>query len=1005
VTFFLLLAVLAFDVAHAATLVDPLLRFRRLPTEHFVIYFHQGEEAMARRLAAIAEETWTAMQRPFAVMPPKRTHVILVDQTELANGWATPVPHDTILVTAVWPPGSDFIGDTEDWLRLVLTHEFTHIVHLDRSESWARAVRAVFGRVELAFPNLFLPQWQIEGLATYEESMLTGGGRLHAGDFGSIVDEAARSRALEPIDRVNGGLTDWPNGDGAYAYGVRFHQYLADRFGAESLAKLSEATARRVPYTASRVFERIYGQSLGSLWRDYEASLVEAAGPAEAAATGTRLTHHDYNVSGPRFDRPSCPTCPLDIVYSVLTPDGFPSLNRVALDGSPPREITRRYFGSTTAIGVDDLYFDQQEVRRNTGVYSDLYAWSRATGRVRQLTREARLLDPDLSPDDRTIAAVQDRPGQRDLVLVRLKPDTTPVRLKADTATAGAGSAVASGFSRTVGDDSSRSDVASGFSRTVTIETLIAEPETQFNAPRWSPDGRLIAAERHRLGSLSEIVVVDVAAKSVRVIAPSTLGRSVTPAWRPDGRAIVAAVAPDEQPFNLVEFPLNGGAARYLTRTTGGAKWPDISPDGTTIVFVGYTVDGFDLYKMQYPTSDTPLTRGPALSGPTPPEGASERSGPQMSSDVSSSDSVGYSPWPTLRPTSWTPIVEADSNQLRVGASTGGYDVLRYHTYAASATWLVSGPADAPKPSAATPDWNVYYAYDRWRPTLWASASYATSFFSGPATDAGTPTAATLRERQIEAGVQVPIRHVRVSHVALFSMLSAVDDYTLPDGIVSRDRVAVRGGWATTSAHLYGYSISPEAGVTVGVTAESVPRALGSFADATAYTADARAYLPGLARHHVVAIRAAGGVSTGDPDVRRTFHLGGAAAAGSVVDFGRSAISLLRGFGADTFAGSHVALLNADYRFPIARPQRGHGTWPFFIHTMHGAVFADAGHAWTREFQSDAVKTSFGAEISARIVAGYFFPLTITGGAAWGHDGSHTVADGTTIYGRVGYAF
>ena len=69
---------------------------------------------------------------------------------------------------------------------------------------------------------------------------------------------------------------------------------------------------------------------------------------------------------------------------------------------------------------------------------------------------------------------------------------------------------------------------------------------------------------------------------------------------------------------------------------------------------------------------------------------------------------------------------------------------------------------------------------------------------------------------------------------------------------------------------------------------------------------------------------------------------------------------------------------------------------------MHGAVFADAGHAWTREFQSDAVKTSFGAEISARIVAGYFFPVDDHRSAPqWGHDGSHTVADGTTIYGRV----
>src|SRR5262245_43478911 len=193
------------------------------------------------------------------------------------------------MVTAVWPQCSEFIGDTDDWLRLVFTHEFTHIVHLDRSESWARAIRAIFGRLEIAFPNLFLPQWHIEGLATYEESVITGGGRLHAGDFGAIVDEAAASRALEPIDRVNGGLTDWPNGDGAYAYGLRFHQYLADRFGADSLAKLAEATARRVPFTASRVFKRIYGRSLGELWRDYEASLTGPAGTPAAEGEYTRL--------------------------------------------------------------------------------------------------------------------------------------------------------------------------------------------------------------------------------------------------------------------------------------------------------------------------------------------------------------------------------------------------------------------------------------------------------------------------------------------------------------------------------------------------------------------------------------------------------------------------------------------------------------------------------------------------------------------------------------------
>src|SRR6185295_6722406 len=122
------------------------------------------------------------------------------------------------------------------------------------------------------------------GLATYEESAITGTGRLHAGDFRAIVDEAARAHALEPLDRVNGGLTDWPGGAGVYAYGLGFHEYLVHRFGPEKLAALAEATARRLPYTASRAFKRVYGEPLGALWREYETSVAASVAAAPASA-------------------------------------------------------------------------------------------------------------------------------------------------------------------------------------------------------------------------------------------------------------------------------------------------------------------------------------------------------------------------------------------------------------------------------------------------------------------------------------------------------------------------------------------------------------------------------------------------------------------------------------------------------------------------------------------------------------------------------------------------
>src|SRR5580765_2897477 len=311
--------------ADAASLLDPAFNFRTLRTEHFIIYFHQGEDHLAGRLASIAEEEWPLVGRALGVTAPRRTHVILADQSELANGWATPLPYDLIFVTAAAPPGSDFIGRTDDWLRLVFTHEFTHIVHLDRSEGWARVFRGVFGRSSLSLPNTWLPVWQIEGLAAWEESAITGEGRLHAGDFRAIEREAARSGRVVPIDRVNGGLTDWPAGLAPYAFGLGFHDYLSQRFGDERFGLLAARTSRSLPFFGSRAFKKVYGESLGDLWNDYQrgSSIERTASPPNGSNRSNlsnpsnlsnlsiplQLTHTGFTVLGPRFAPAACPSC------------------------------------------------------------------------------------------------------------------------------------------------------------------------------------------------------------------------------------------------------------------------------------------------------------------------------------------------------------------------------------------------------------------------------------------------------------------------------------------------------------------------------------------------------------------------------------------------------------------------------------------------------------------------------------------------------------------------
>src|SRR5574337_1465401 len=100
-----------------ASIFDPAHRYRTIATDHFVIHFHQGEDALAGRLAAIAEDVWRRVGQALGAPPPARTQVVIADESELANGSATPLPYDTIVVTAAWPPGAEFIGNTDDWLR------------------------------------------------------------------------------------------------------------------------------------------------------------------------------------------------------------------------------------------------------------------------------------------------------------------------------------------------------------------------------------------------------------------------------------------------------------------------------------------------------------------------------------------------------------------------------------------------------------------------------------------------------------------------------------------------------------------------------------------------------------------------------------------------------------------------------------------------------------------------------------------------------------------------
>jgi hypothetical protein len=918
-------------VASASLRYDPRLRFRTISTARFDIHFHQGEQALARRLAAFIEDAAREVDASVGASVG-RVQVILVDQHDVSNGWATPLPYNTIEISAAAPRADSVLGNTSDWLRLVFTHEYTHIAHLSRARGWIGGLRRGFGRLPLLFPNLYQPIWGIEGIATWEESAATGEGRVPAGDFRTQLATAARGRRFEPLDRVNGGNVDWPGGNMPYLYGAYFHAYLAQEYGADAVRRLADETAGQIPYFTARAYRKVFGRSLGELWTAFQrSSELESTSAAPTTVAGARrLTHHGFVVASPRYAPDG------RVFYAVSDPHRFPAVMELTADGRSARQVARRYFGNRIAISGDYLVADEIDIVRNVGTGSDIYLFDPRNGRRRRLTRHARALDPDVRHSE-VVCAIQ-LTGRRALATFRLAPD-------------------------------------GGLAQPA---VLIDEPDADFAAPRWSPDGRMIAAERRRLGGPAEIVLVDVATRTVRTVANVAGGRSSSPAWMPDGTAILFSSAIENGEFRIFRADMQSGAVNYLDGT-GSAQSPDVSPDGRTIVYVGYTADGYDLYSVALDAPRQFPARVAADAAAAPP--------PVAASAPRDQDRP-YSPAPTILPTFWTPTLETDADELVVGAATGSADALGRHAYGVEAGWS----------SRARPDWQVAYAYDRWWPTLFAAVS----------DDTDPWREGDVRSVDVDAGAILRVSRVRFSHATFLALHAGQDGFQCsacePAVDVRQRTRSVRLGWSFTNARSFGYSISAEEGGRFTATLDVPRTALGSDGNGLAATVDARRYFRAWPGHGAIALRGAAAASSGEDEALREFTAAGNGPVLDGFDFGHDAIGLLRGVDESDVVGTRAAVVNLDYRVPVARIDRGIGTLPVFFRAVHAAAFLDVGHAWTDAPRWSDRQSSIGAEIAVDTVVGFVVPVTFAAGVAWRHDGRDGTRD-VAFFGRVGRAF
>jgi hypothetical protein len=888
--------VLATTLSLAAGRYDAKLKFRVLRTPHFTVYYHQGEAGMAARLATIAESVRTDLAARTGLDAPSHTHVVVVDQSDISNGWSTPVPYNLIEIAAIPPPPSGFLGHHDDWLRIVFAHEYAHILHLDRTGGVMKGVRWILGRSPATFPNLFVPDWQVEGFATWSESAVTGLGRVHAADVAGVVAVASASGQAS-IDRAGGGLVAWPSGNTPYFQGGALDDAIANEYSPRALGDLARETARRLPFLGGGAYRKVVGKTAGELWKGV---FAKPSAPPAAVAPGTRrLSVDGFAVSGPRIVRRGGAAAGDGgtVYYSSQGPHRFPDIRAVALAGGSPEHVGSRFEGQTLSSDGQWLYYDQLEFDGPVAIVADLYARDLESGRVRRLSRGARLTDPDIDATGTRLVAVRARDGGKRLTIWR-------VGRAADGAPA-----LASEPARELGS-----------------------PGCQYASPRWSPDAARIAAVRQCTGSPPTIVELAADGGGERLLASG--GRNLTPTWSPDGKVVLFVSDREGRRFKLYSVGAAGTAVSgslpvLALDAPGGIMWPDVSADGGTVVFTSLTQDGYDVFS-------APLTIGPGRAVGTPPTPAPESESaaparvlpePVGQAAQEAPPESGYEPWRTLLPRNWSPLLTVNGDDVEVGATTGASDVLGYHEYTASVLWRASGEAADIAFDGPPVNWSVSYAYDRWRPSLLFSAWSAVDTVAISYAGSSEILHAQERSQGLFGGVLVPWRRVQLAQSLLGGV--SIDERRLPDaaGVADRSRNGARAGWALNSSHQYGYSISSEDGVWVALNAEQVTTGLGADGNAFTITGDWRGYVRGVGRHHVAAVRLAAASSTGDAGMTRAFSLGASGLANGPFAMGQRMVGLLRGLPQDERIGPALVVANADYRFPLARVERGIGTW------------------------------------------------------------------------------
>lgn len=941
---------------------DPSLEWRSLRTEHMNVHYHVEVAEVAERSAQLGEAVITTLEGIFGRPLDQRIELVVVDDQDAPNGLTRTVPYNHVVLYP-YPPGSrSNLANYDDWLFILIAHEFTHVFQLEHAPGLWRVLNTVFGRTFQ--PGHMHPSWMTEGFAVLMESLLSGRGRVGFGPFEAVLRAQLLEDEAFDLGQISGPVILPPRGRTPYLYGEAFFSWIVDRYGLQALIGFFDSYDRWwIPlfhdYHARDAFE---GHSWPAL---YEAWLAETAGSLdrlkERDVTGQRVT------SGGDERRFPIHT-PRGVIHTHATGHDETRIVRLESedqdqDQEQAQEEVELYRcrGGCGRLSwdrdADRLFFERGAVHRLTYLRQDLFELDLRAGGLRQITHGARVHDPSWCPNQAQVVAARTVAGSSSLVMV--EPTTGEV-----------------------------------------TELLSLAPGVQISDPTCALDGRAIYFSAPIDGSW-DIWRLNLAKNTRSKLTDDTRVERDLSVVRGTGQ-LLYSVTDSEGVARVRLLDPDTGRARFLTMSRTADLWPSWDGPGSPLLFARQEAGSIELYRQEpVVETGTPTTaRRPRASDATAWPRPAIVPSPAPAGAQASYTPSRYCPFPSILPRAWTPTWLASSDRLlALGVELRGEDAIGHHA------WSLAGDYDlqAEVPSALAsyswmgtwPSFTVSTFLTRRADQAW----YNDAVHRWPRWFFGGSLGAFFTLPTVDDRWSFSLRYA-VTQARFIEDRQAVDyqpDSTEPSfpGDARNAEIYASVGYDSRKGSLYG--IASERGFSAHGSTAWRDMLLGG--DTRLVLMRGSLSVPVLLpwpRHTVLNVHYRAGTSFPDPGFDGVYSMGGTIFTPVlqqlinqefVGDVG------LRGYAPGVQRGRHYQRLISELFVPIAMIYRGWRLIPVSLRKVYAKIIFDAGHAFTRIPFDNQPLTGVAGEIVTgvdllydihfNVVTGYAHGLSALGGGLW----------------------